>query len=120
MALGRWCPGGKVHVMMWRKCLALLALVLVLALAVPVQASQTRGSFSPIDAFWQLVQRLVPWSGLQPVSPPEKDEEDRGSGIDPSGLVFAPGSGGESSPAIDPNGLEVPDSGPASDPNGAS
>ena len=135
MELGRWRPGGKVHVMFLRKCLVLIVLLCLLAPALPTQASEPRSGFSQLDAFWQVFLQLLPiYGGRAPA--PEKSDEDTGSGIDPSGLVIGPGQepwegpGGatassaeedpEGDPAIDPDGLVVgPGSGPWGNPTGA-
>jgi hypothetical protein len=110
-----------------------LTLVLLVAGALPAQASEPRASHSPFDAVWQLILKFMPSYSTAPPTPPQKSEGDTGagtdpnggdtgSGIDPNGFVGTSGpevptTGFDSSPAIDPNGSERS---PGMDPNGAS
>jgi hypothetical protein len=118
-----------------RKCLVVLTLALVVIATVPAGASEPRGSFSSIDAVWQLILKLIPSFGTPEA--PYKDGEDpdpnggeRGAGIDPNGLLGTTGvplngsegeslppGGGDRGPGIDPNGSQR---GPGIDPDGGS
>jgi hypothetical protein len=122
MTPGAVCSGGKVSLMSWRKCLVVLTLVLLIAGALPVQASEPRASHSPFGAVWQLILKFMPSYSTAPPTPPQKSDADTGSGSDPSGFVGTSGpevptTGFDSSPAIDPDGNERS---PAADPDGAS